>query len=75
MGYQAAQRIISSTNPLRLLRDISQNFPTHATSLSKVKVNETLKQEIKDNAFVEPGRNLVLINGRAINPDTIEPFR
>jgi len=74
LGYQASQRILSASNPLKLLREISQNFPTHATSLSKIKVNETLKSELKDQRMVEEGKSIVLINGRVIQPETVDPF-
>lgn len=56
------------------MREISQNFPTVAPSLAKIKLDDTFRQEILSNLFVEPGRNLVLLNGRVIEPDTIDCF-
>eukprot|EP01114_Cavostelium_apophysatum_P013828 TRINITY_DN3442_c0_g1_i2.p1 TRINITY_DN3442_c0_g1~~TRINITY_DN3442_c0_g1_i2.p1 ORF type:complete len:866 (+),score=183.48 TRINITY_DN3442_c0_g1_i2:101-2698(+) len=74
LGFQAAQRVMSAGNPLRLLRDISHNFPTHAVPLSRVKVNETLKADITNNTPLEPGKNLLLINGRVTDLDTLDAF-
>ena len=74
IGYQATQRIVTSTNPLRLMKEISQNFPNHAVGLSKIKVNETLKSQVKKNIFIEEGKSLLLINGRIITPESINVF-
>jgi hypothetical protein len=49
MGLQASQKIVSNSDPLRALRDISQNFPSLAGSLTRLKQNQTLKQEIANN--------------------------
>jgi len=38
LGLQATQRIASGADPLRLLMDISQNFPSLASSLSRMQV-------------------------------------
>jgi hypothetical protein len=75
LGYQAAQRIRSAANPLRLMREISQSFPTHAVPLSRVRVNETFKSELSKNRIVEEGKEMVLINGRVIHPESINLFR
>lgn len=49
MGLQAAQKVVSGSDPLRTLRDISQNFPTLAGPLTRLKLNNTLKTEIQHN--------------------------
>ena len=49
MGLQASQKIVTGSDPLRALRDISQNFPSLAGSLTRLKQNQTLKQDISAN--------------------------
>jgi UDP-glucose:glycoprotein glucosyltransferase len=49
MGLQASQKIVTGSDPLRVLRDISQNFPSLAAPLTRLKLNTTLKQEIQYN--------------------------
>ncbi len=50
LGLQSVQSVASSastsSNPLARLTDIVHNFPRHATSLSRVKVSETLREEV-----------------------------
>eukprot|EP01116_Phalansterium_solitarium_P000089 TRINITY_DN10057_c0_g1_i1.p1 TRINITY_DN10057_c0_g1~~TRINITY_DN10057_c0_g1_i1.p1 ORF type:complete len:1540 (+),score=753.29 TRINITY_DN10057_c0_g1_i1:74-4693(+) len=74
LGFLAAQRVAGSSHPLRLMREISQNFPLLATSLAKLKLNETLKADIIQNPAIEAGRSLVLVNGRVVDPDTADAF-
>ena len=45
LGLQAAQRILGAADPLRLLTEISQNFPGLAESLSKSAVDPELRAE------------------------------
>ena len=49
LGVQAAQRISQAADPLKLLADISQSFPTLVSSLSKLPVNESLAGEVRAN--------------------------
>ena len=49
LGVQAAQRISQAADPLKLLTDISQSFPTLVSSLSKLPVNESLAGEVRAN--------------------------
>jgi len=49
LGFQASQRILSAPDPLRMLREISQNFPLYARSLSRVKKNKTVEGWVKGN--------------------------
>jgi UDP-glucose:glycoprotein glucosyltransferase len=75
LGYQAAQRIVSAANPLKLMKDLSQSFPSHAVALSRVKVNDTFKSELQSNRLINEGDSLALINGRIIQLDTINLFQ
>lgn len=51
LSLQAAQKVVSAApnDTLRMLRDVSQNFPSEARSLVKVSVKEELKKEISKN--------------------------
>lgn len=49
LGIQATQRIAASADPLRHLADLAGNFPSLATSLSKLKVNESVREEVDRN--------------------------
>ena len=51
LSLQAAERILGSPKDkqLKALIDLSQNFPSHARSLSKLSVTKELKKEVKKN--------------------------
>ncbi|XP_024522450.1 UDP-glucose:glycoprotein glucosyltransferase-like isoform X1 [Selaginella moellendorffii] len=75
LGYQAAQRIVGASEPLRLMQELNQNFPNLVSSLSRMKINETIKQEIVSNQqMISPGRNLLAINGALVNPESLDLF-
>mmetsp|Transcript_11957 Transcript_11957/g.33653 ORF Transcript_11957/g.33653 Transcript_11957/m.33653 type:complete len:1727 (-) Transcript_11957:508-5688(-) len=75
LGLQAVQRVASSSDPLRLLADISQNFPARATSLSRLEVDGTLRAEVKRIQQVLPsGTNFLLLNGLMVDVDTLELY-
>lgn len=76
LGFQASQRIVSAANPLQVTRDISQNLPTHAISLSRLKLNTTLKEELQSSVsqLVQSGQSALLLNGRMLDPATVEPY-
>ena len=61
LGIQATQRIAQASDPLRLLTDISQNFPTLASSLSRLPVNSGLAEEVKANQRSVPPGDLSLV--------------
>ena len=44
LGLQAAQTVASAKDPLRKLVELSQNFPSHASRLSSLKVKEEYRQ-------------------------------
>ena len=54
IAFQAAQRVLSSSgqDALRLMRDISQNFPLMTRTLVKTQVNDKVRAEIKRNQKV-----------------------
>jgi UDP-glucose:glycoprotein glucosyltransferase len=57
------------------MQEINQNFPNLVSSLSRMQVNETIKDEIVSNQqMLPPGKNLVAINGAVINLETVDIF-
>lgn len=71
LSFQASQRIISASSQdvLKVLKDISQNVPMVARSLVKTKVDENMREEVKQNQKefeklnVEPGSAALFVNG------------
>ncbi|KAI1899151.1 hypothetical protein AGOR_G00058600 [Albula goreensis] len=83
LSFQAAARVMSATkfDALKLLRDLSQNFPAKARSLTKVPVNQEMRKEIEVNQKVlsetlgiQPGDAGLFINGLHIDLDIHNPF-
>eukprot|EP00899_Mesostigma_viride_P007641 jgi/Mesvir1/16879/Mv15763-RA.1 len=75
LGLQAAQRILGSTEPLRLMQDISHNFPSLASSLSAMPVNSSLRNEVTTNHnYILPGKNLLLVNGGMLDIDNLDSY-
>lgn len=76
LGVHAAQRVASATDPLALLRQLSSEFPTYATSLSRVKTNESFVGELRTmQQYVHEGHtNHLVLNGRMIDPRKVDAF-
>jgi len=83
LGFQAAQRIISSGPDLALktMKDIAQNFPMQAKSLSRSPVSKELRQEIVNRnqkmlgmIGVQPGDNILLLDGIVLQEGNIDIF-
>jgi hypothetical protein len=75
VGIQASQKILSSSSPFHMFEQISQNFPVAVKSLYKMKVNDSLKQEIEVNQrALEQGKNIFAINGRILDLEKFTPF-
>ncbi|KAH7387951.1 hypothetical protein KP509_16G050200 [Ceratopteris richardii] len=75
LGYQTAQRILYSTEPLRVLQDINQNFPNLVSAISRLKLNETIKEEIIANQkLVVPGKNMFAINGALVDLEGLDLY-
>lgn len=76
LGIQACQSILRSKDPLVLMQDISQNFPLYASSLAKVRVNNTYKTAMSNrpNWKVEPGTSIMTINAISIDPQKVDLF-
>ncbi|KAJ8252912.1 hypothetical protein GJAV_G00206940 [Gymnothorax javanicus] len=83
LSFQAAARIMSEPKSvaLKLLRDISQNFPSKARSLTRVAVKQDMRREIEGNQKVltetlgiQPGDAGLFINGLHVDLDVHNPF-
>ncbi|KAJ2615865.1 killer toxin resistant protein [Coemansia sp. RSA 1365] len=73
LGIQATQMIISATDKLSVLRQLSQDLPRYAHLISKIPVNDTLAKDI-DSPWRHSRKDEVSINGLAINEDDMDPF-
>jgi UDP-glucose:glycoprotein glucosyltransferase len=77
LGLQATQRIVSSRDPLREMVDVSQNFPSLAGSLSRLKLDPEVRAEAAQNAerLGPDGGSLVMsLNGAPLEMDTVDVF-
>jgi len=75
LGLQATQRIALSADPLTELVEVSQNFPSLANSLSRMKLNTTMVKEVKANhKIVRPGGLVMSLNGENLELDTIDIY-
>ncbi|XP_036427441.1 UDP-glucose:glycoprotein glucosyltransferase 2 isoform X2 [Colossoma macropomum] len=83
LSFQAAARIMSvpKFDALKLMRDLSQNFPSRARSLTRVAVNQEMRKEIEENQKrlsetmgIHPGDASLFINGIHIDLDLHNPF-
>ena len=82
-GLQAAQTIATSKDPLRKLQELAQNFPSHASRLSSLKVTEDFRegamaglqvQLLGYGAQLTPGTIFINGVGRPLNTPTFNVF-
>ncbi|XP_051146784.1 UDP-glucose:glycoprotein glucosyltransferase [Andrographis paniculata] len=75
LGHQTAQRILHASDPLQAMQEINQNFPTVVSSLSRMKVNDSIKEEIIANQrMIPPGKSLLALNGALINIEDVDLY-
>ncbi|XP_076828673.1 UDP-glucose:glycoprotein glucosyltransferase 1-like isoform X1 [Brachyhypopomus gauderio] len=83
LSFQTAARILTapSVDALNVMRDLSQNFPTKARSITKTVVNSEIRREIEDNQKyfkgtlgLQPGDSALFINGLHIDLDVQDIF-
>uniref|UniRef100_A0AAY4AMJ7 UDP-glucose ceramide glucosyltransferase-like 1 n=1 Tax=Denticeps clupeoides TaxID=299321 RepID=A0AAY4AMJ7_9TELE len=85
LSFQTAARILAapSVDALTVMRDLSQNFPTKARSITKTVVNSEIRKEIEENQKVrlssgtlglQPGDSALFINGLHIDLDVQDIF-
>jgi UDP-glucose:glycoprotein glucosyltransferase len=75
LGLRAAQRVFAAHDPLRILRELTHNFPTAAESLARIQPSEALRAYLRQHEGVlQGGRNLLTVNGRNVPADHLHPF-
>uniref|UniRef100_A0A452YE46 Uncharacterized protein n=1 Tax=Aegilops tauschii subsp. strangulata TaxID=200361 RepID=A0A452YE46_AEGTS len=75
LGHQTAQRILHASDPLQSMQEINQNFPSVVSSLSRMKVDDSIKDEIIANQrMVPPGKSLMALNGALINIEDLDLY-
>uniref|UniRef100_A0A8C1V3H3 UDP-glucose ceramide glucosyltransferase-like 1 n=1 Tax=Cyprinus carpio TaxID=7962 RepID=A0A8C1V3H3_CYPCA len=83
LSFQAASRIMTvpKFDSLKLMQDLSQNFPSKARSLTRVAVNQDMRKEIEDNQKrlsesmgIQPGDAGLFINGIHVDLDIHNAF-
>lgn len=77
LGFKTSQVILESPNPLTTLKQLSQNFPKYATSIShRVNpLNESIVVALGENMRkVQSGANMVWLNGRPVQATDMNPF-
>ncbi|XP_029792388.1 UDP-glucose:glycoprotein glucosyltransferase 2 [Suricata suricatta] len=83
LSFQAASQIKSTPvyDAIKLMKDISQNFPIKARSLTRIAVNQLMKEEIQENQKglhdkfeIQPGDAYLFINGLRVDMSTYDPF-
>ncbi|EPQ17743.1 UDP-glucose:glycoprotein glucosyltransferase 2 [Myotis brandtii] len=84
LSFQAASQIMATPvyDALKLMKDISQNFPIKARSLTRISINQHMKKEIQKNQQdlhnrfeIQPGDARLYINGLPVDMDALDPFR
>lgn len=75
LGHQTAQRIVHASDPLQSMQEINQNFPSVVSSLSRMKLNDSIKDEIIGNQrMIPPGKSLMALNGALMNVEDIDLY-
>ncbi|KAF8723076.1 hypothetical protein HU200_022226 [Digitaria exilis] len=75
LGHQTAQRIVQASDPLQSMQEINQNFPSIVSSLSRMKLEDSIKNEIIANQrMVPPGKSLMALNGALINIEDLDLY-
>ncbi|XP_045817511.1 UDP-glucose:glycoprotein glucosyltransferase-like isoform X2 [Trifolium pratense] len=73
LGHQTVQRIVRATDPLQSMQDINQNFPTIVSYLSRMKLDDSVRDEITANQrMIPPGKSLMALNGALLNVEDID---
>ena len=83
LSMQAAAQILSNSKleQLNALEEISQNFPSHARTLSRTKIPKDMKKEIKKNSDqfygnhgITPKDAMLFINGMQYDMEYVDIF-
>jgi hypothetical protein len=75
LGVKASQIILQASDPLFVLTELSQNFPSRTRSLSQSVLNTTVDEALAANQQILPaGRNLMVLNGVILELDGIDLY-
>ncbi|KAK7302415.1 hypothetical protein RJT34_13304 [Clitoria ternatea] len=75
LGHQTVQRIVRAADPLQSMQDINQNFPNIVSSLSRMKLDDSVRDEIMANQrMIPPGKSLMALNGALVNVEDIDLY-
>ncbi|KAK3011338.1 hypothetical protein RJ639_011725, partial [Escallonia herrerae] len=75
LGHQTAQKIVHASDPLQSMQEINQNFPSVVSSLSRTKLNDSIKDEITANQrMIPPGKSLMALNGALVDIEDIDLY-
>ncbi|XP_058771792.1 UDP-glucose:glycoprotein glucosyltransferase-like [Vicia villosa] len=75
LGHQTVQRIVHASDPLQSMQDINQNFPSIVSYLSRMKLDDSVRDEITANQrMIPPGKSLMAINGALISVEEIDLY-
>ncbi|RDY03533.1 UDP-glucose:glycoprotein glucosyltransferase, partial [Mucuna pruriens] len=73
LGHQTVQRIVRASDPLQSMQEINQNFPTIVSSLSRMKLDDSVRDEITENQrMIPPGKSLMALNGALVNVEDVD---
>ncbi|KAK7247307.1 hypothetical protein RIF29_42188 [Crotalaria pallida] len=75
LGYQTVQRIVHASDPLQSMQEINQNFPSIVSSLSRMKLDDSVRDEIMENQrMIPPGKSLMALNGALVSVEDIDLY-
>lgn len=75
LGHQTVQRIVHASDPLQSMQDINQNFPSIVSYLSRMKLDDSVRDEIVANQrMIPPGKSLMALNGALLNVEDIDLY-
>ncbi|XP_056420029.1 UDP-glucose:glycoprotein glucosyltransferase 1 isoform X2 [Hyla sarda] len=83
LSFQTAARILAapSSEALQVMKDLSQNFPTKARTLTRTRVEAEMRMEVEENQKyfkgtlgLQPGDSGLFINGLHVDLDSQDIF-
>ena len=75
IGVKTVQYILSSSNPIEALQNVSQNFPYLSNDISNLELDHNVLSKVKKtHMVVGSGSSIILINGRHVHVENIDIF-
>ena len=73
LGLQATQRVVDADDPLQMMVDVTQNFPSLAASLSRMELDPRTREEVRANhERLADGSLVMSLNGQPLEMDTVD---